>query len=260
MSDVQLHKNGAYWLARWRDSSGKRRAKSLGSIESMSKAAAMRECREIQARMIVDPGSKDRGRSPTLGSWRDVYLGQRDDIADTTRLLHEQTIGDLIEFAGEGMRLDQFTRATAAEWRVWLGKRTGPATVAKHVRNAKVFFGWAVKQDVIPFNPCDRLNGTAPKVARDWREVTHADMRAMLDNAPSHEWRCLLGLCRWAGLRRGEAVRLSWGDVDFSAKVLRVLPESRGGTRTISTKQGPPEVGPDPPRASGASGGRTRGR
>jgi integrase len=244
MSDVQLHKNGEYWLARWRDSSRRRRAKSLGPIESMSRAAALRACREIQAKMIIDPGAKDRGRAPTLGQWRDSYFEQRDDISDLTRVLHQQTIRLLVEFAGEGLRLDRFTRTMAMDWRKEMGTKVGPATVAKHIRNAKVFFSWAQRQDLVAVNPFDRISGTAPKVAHDWREVTHADAEKMLEHAPTAQWRCLIALCRWAGLRRGEALRLAWGDVDFVGKTIRVVPELRHGSRTVGTKQGPPRAVP----------------
>jgi integrase len=204
----------------------------------------MRVCRDLQSRMIIDPGAKDRGKAPTLGRWRDAYFEQRDDLSDLTQALHSQTIRYLIDYAGEGMRLDRFTRTMAVEWRKHMGTKVGPATVAKHVRNCKVFFGWAQRQDLITTNPFDRISGTAPKVAHDWKEITNADTEAMIEHASSSQWRCIIALCRWAGLRRGEALRLSWGDIDFAAGVLRVLPESRGGSRTISTKQGPPRSVP----------------
>ena len=51
MPNVSLNRNGAYWLARWRDQAGKCRGKSLGRVDAMSKAAARAAAHDLEARL-----------------------------------------------------------------------------------------------------------------------------------------------------------------------------------------------------------------
>lgn len=245
--DVQLHRNGAYWQARWRDVAGRRRAKSLGPIAEMSKLLATRRCRELGAQMIVTPAMREAVKSPTLGAWRDRYFELRTSLDPRTVELHRRTVAYLIEFAGEGVKLEKFTRAMAADFRLWLEKlkgedgepQMGETTICGHIRTCKVFFGLALKQDVILFNPFDRESGTAPEVDRDWAEIDAAATIKILDACPSLAWRCSFAMARWGGLRRGEALRHPWPLVDWERRVLIVAPKERKGKRRVTTKQGP---------------------
>lgn len=237
--DVQLHKNGEYWLARWYDSSGRRKSKSLGHESLKSRTTALRECRELGAQMIVTPGKRDANKAPTLGTWREQYLKLRTDLDQATVYLHRRTTSLLIEHFSESMRLDKITRLDAASWRAYLEKlgTMGEASICMHIRNAKVIFGWAVDVDLLTANPFDRQRGTAPKVSHDWAQIGPAELEKILAECPNDAWRNLFRLARWAGLRRGEALRLEWGQIDWATHVASILPERRAGKRHETTKQ-----------------------
>jgi len=107
----------------------------------------------------------------------------------------------------------------------------------------------AVRRGIIAHNPCARLprprHEKAP--AQDWgledmRRFLHA---ALADGRPPS---LMLALMLLTGLRPGEALGLSWEDVDVRARALRVCravvwagsswhedpPESKAGERTLS--------------------------
>src|SRR5690606_17498305 len=54
---------------------------------------------------------------------------------------------------------------------------------------------------------------------------------ALLDACPSSSWKALIALCRWAGLRRSEAVRMDWPQVDFAARTLTVAHQGEQTTK-----------------------------
>ena len=241
---VTLASNGGYWQASWWDSAGVRRRRGLGPKSALSRQAAMRECRRIEAEQIVTPASKNTGRAPTLKEWREQYFRVRaGEIKDGTATLHRQTFARLSERFGEGIRLDRITRAAAAEFRAWLGeqedKRTpgktiGPLSVGRHVRDCKVIFGLAVRLEQIPTNPFEHVK-SGGTVASEWRYIPLDELDRILAACPDDDWRRAFALARLSGMRRGEILRLTWGDVGGST--IRVLPEVVGGVRREGTKQ-----------------------
>lgn len=230
---VHLCSNGAYWQYWFWDSSGRKVIKSLGSKADWPKRSALAECNRLAAELATSPGKRDVRESPTLGPWLDRYAQLRTDLAENTADLHRQTAALLREHFGADVRIDRIKRDDAAGFVAWLSRRKKPrgeelvteSTVRKHVTISKVIFGHAVRLDLVPFNPFDREKSSAPKVDKDWRYVTVEETDRILETCPSDGWRVLTGLCRFAGLRLGEALRLDWPEVDWDDRSLTVKTE-----------------------------------
>lgn len=245
---VRLESNGAYWVATWANSAGKRQRKSLGAKAKLSRRDAMGQCRELAAKHLVQPGAKDKGRAPTLGAWLIRHGDLTRDLAETTRALYATTSQYLRDFFGEGTRLDRINRAAAADFRLWLAKLKttqrpdeqgqptpiSEATVRTHLARAKQIMERALREDVLASNPFSREVTQCPPVEHDWRYVTAEELSKLLEAAPSPAWRRLLALCRLAGLRRSEALALTSDCLDLSRRVLTVKP--RRGKRTTKER------------------------
>lgn len=228
---VTLASNGDYWQASWSDTTGKRRKKSLGPKASIPKRQALGLCRELAAQHLVRPGARDVGRAPTLRAWLDELATLRTDHADTTRALHDLTGTYLCAVYGAETGLDRINRAAAARFRPWLAaSNLSEASISGHMSRARQIFGRAMRLDLIQFNPFDREDCSCPHLDHDWRYVSEAELELLLDAAPDIDWRCLLALCRLAGLRRGEAMALTWDRIDWARHVLHVRPRRRKAT------------------------------
>lgn len=244
---VHLASNGDYWTAWWWIPGGKRKRKSIGPKTKISKARALAMCRDIQREHTLNPDTVAAGKSPTLGQWRDRYLVFRTDIKETTLELHRITFAKLVDFFGESIRLDKITRANANDWRVSLAESgITESTVCAHVRNAKQFWKWAVNEGATSHNSFDRLRSTAPRKRVRFKQLNEQAVDALIDAAPSPEYRALIALCAHAGLRRNEALALRWTDIQWERNRLHV--RTHDGTET--TKQRDREVLLEPKLAS----------
>jgi len=98
---------------------------------------------------------------------------------------------------------------------------------------AKVMFNRAMRDDLILFNPFDRLKGNPSQQDTNWRYVTRDELHHLLEACPSLSWKLLLALCRLAGLRQGEALGLSWSAIDWENRRLDIIAAKTGRRRII---------------------------
>lgn len=251
---VTLASNGDYWQAAWYDSRGRRCRKSIGPKKEFSKRDAAAACRELAVEHAVQPARKDRRQAPSLNAWLQRYPTLRTDVRDSTLVLHAETAAYLLRFFDPNVSIEKITRSGATDWRAWMtrqparpkkGEKDDPdaprlseASVCRHVRAAKTIFAFAVDEDLVPFNPFDRLKGTPAQHDAEFELVDRAALEKILDQCPDDHWKAIFALCRLAGLRQGEARRLRWGDIDWDARTLAILPEAdEQGRRRETTKQ-----------------------
>jgi integrase len=139
----------------------------------------------------------------------------------------------LLAYFGAERRVDQISRADARTFKTTLsdnqlkgvsrtGREMGPATVDMHVRNSRTIFNHAVNDDLILFNPFDRLS-KAIEVERSWHNIGRDEYEKLIECAPNMNWQLLISLCRLAGLRRGEALNLEWSDINWESNHIRII-------------------------------------
>ncbi len=244
---VNIISNGAYWQVAYRDAEGRRRFKSLGAKSKYSRRHAKKLAARFLCELVKNPGLGNRSRAITLEAFATRYLESRTELASGTRYLHQLTLRFLQAFFGADCRIERIVRSRAADWRTALAagqlervrvnrqhmKPLSEATVCQHVRNARTIFGQAVRDDLLPMNPFDRLKGTAKIPDKDWRYVTLDEAAAISAACPNLGWRVFFLLCRLAGLRVGEALALPWSSIDWENHRLKVFAKKTGDARTL---------------------------
>jgi len=227
MSNVTLSKNGDYWQARWTDRRGRQQSKGLGKRTeaggTVSRRAAMVRIRRIQS--DLDAGKVADGPSPTLRQLFDRF--RKNELAGKAK----NTV--------QGYELTMLYLLEAFDER----KKPTEQTVCRHVREAKAIFRMAVDDELLARNPFRRLSGNPPTPDKNWRYVTRPELTRLLEACPHDGWRCLLALCRLAGLRRGEALRLEWADVDLDRRRLNIVNPGQVKTTKKRSRQVP--IDPD---------------
>ncbi len=98
-----------------------------------------------------------------------------------------------------------------------------PTTIQKRLGHARQFFGDAVRLGQLPANPFQYVKHRGGDVSERRAYVAIADARRVMDFCPSGDWRLLVALARFGGLRvPSEAFSLTWSDVDWERGRLTV--------------------------------------
>jgi len=170
--------------------------------------------------LIVDRPEPERC---TLGELLDGYIRTRVDIKASTRIVLDQARRRLIEFFGANKPIDRITSKDADAYRAWLFEARGLArnSVAKLIRYARHFMAVAIRRKIIAENPFAHLPATVGANPARHVFVPASDVERVIDVATDPEWRALLALARYQGLRiPSEALALTWSDVDFERRRL----------------------------------------
>lgn len=183
---------------------------------------------------LVEPRAE---RSQTLEGHIDSYLARRTEVKPRTQISWKQARKSLIDYFGAEKRLATVTVAGAKDWERWLAtpeargnlkddeQKTGlaPNTIRKRVANAKLFFDDAVARELIPANPFKSLKGSVGANHDRDHFVTREVIEKVLDVCPDAEWRLIVALSRYGGLRcPSEHLALTIQDVDLPNSRLRV--------------------------------------
>lgn len=235
MGSVTVHLNtggvgGNFWTARWTDSDGKRRAKSIGRRDQMSKAEATRACR------VIENGLALCSESITVQALSDRYLAGVPDTrhGDNVR----RWVGRFVGFAGPNTPASSVRPVMADDWVESLACER--ATRAKAAGMVGAMFAYAERKEWVARNPFAAIAVRRVSKSLFVRPIDAAEFAAILNACPDPHWRCLFALCRWCGLRAGEAQRVRWVDLDMNKGTVRInTPDAENEELTITTKRRP---------------------
>ncbi len=171
----------------------------------------------------------DRTRAK-LGEFMDAYAAGRTDTKPLTRRNYGIFRRRILRFFDAGRDLRSFTEADADAFSVWLRGNYAEATAGRTIKMAKQFFKAAARAKIIRDNPfADQKATGAPNEARK-AFVSREVIAEVLNACPDAEWRLIVALSRYGGLRcPSEHLALDWRDVDWT----------RGRFLVNSTKTGP---------------------
>jgi len=248
----KVHRGGKtyeYWQLRWRDGTGKRRAKTLDRTDHLTEKKAQKDRALKEAELRTHPDRATPTEYPTVPEWcatvrasKEGTLAPRSlDEYDFAARLLEAHFGDLtldrirrdhaLEFAGalQSGRLSHIKAPQKAKpGKTPKARRPmGPVTVEKYLRSVRAIFAMAASVfRGLDGNPFDVVKAQAIP-ASDWSRID-AETFWKLYRAAGDGWRVLLALCRMAALSRSDAAALTWAQVDFAAGVIEVRRQKTG--------------------------------
>ncbi|QDV66215.1 site-specific tyrosine recombinase XerC [Crateriforma conspicua] len=170
----------------------------------------------------------------TLSAWLNRYM-KTHDVKDSTKRSLERAKDNLIDYFGADRQIRTISSHHATEWRHWLKtegnqrgskKATKPLaenTVRRRTGRAKQFFDAAKRAGLIEANPFDGLKRTTTENKARQFFVEQDVIEQCIDHAPNQDWRTILALVRYAGIRApSELVRLRWEDVNLPDRRLTI--------------------------------------
>ena len=180
---------------------------------------------------LIEARHKSKAVSQTVSLFVADFIGGRVDVKSGTITNYRQTESKLVAYFGTEAKLANVTPLDADKFRSWLkgdkasGSGAGLAenSARSIVKNAKLIFGAAVKGKLIAENPFDGHSTAIIERPDRMQFVDRDTIEQVLQVCPNAEWRAILVLCRFGGLRcPSEVLTLRWNDIDFERGRMRV--------------------------------------
>jgi integrase len=158
-----------------------------------------------------------------------------------TRVFYGHTRRNLESHFGTGRDIASIGPAEADGFKAWIAghEKLSPATVARRTVAARTIWRKAVRWGWVSVNPFDGIRGSTQTDDRRKRFISRETIQKVLDNCPDDQWRLIVALSRFGGVRcPSETLALTWADVDFANGMIRVRScktehHEGGGARTI---------------------------
>ncbi len=130
----------------------------------------------------------------------------------------------LVDHFTEARDVATIDAAGADAWRASLTTAGyAAATISRTVLYARQVFRWAIRRGMAKTNPFADLKAGVQTNSARRAFIDRATIAKVIDAAPDAEWRLLIALSRFGGLRvPSEALALVWSDVDWARDALTV--------------------------------------
>jgi integrase len=153
----------------------------------------------------------------TLEAFCRSYIDGRANLKPNTKRNYETTKKLLVEYFGADRPLAKVSPGDADDWRETLLKRLSVATVSREVKRARQFFRAAIRKRFIAENPFTDLASPAQVNSSRVHFVTADDVAKVIEACPDTQWRLIVALSRYGGLRcPSEHLALKWDDIDWA--------------------------------------------
>lgn len=202
------------------------------------------------AARLSEVGLTDGRASVTVGDLYDYVQAELGGSPSTVK--KRKNVGaNLTEFLSRDRRLDSITPGDAEDFQRWLGRSgrrqadgegLASATVSRRCATAKSWFAMAVRKGWLQKNPFEHIKRTSEANKSREHFVDRETIARFLDACPSSQFRLVIALARYGGLRcPSEMKPLLWEWLDWESRTLRVLAPK---TKTIRTIPIYPELRP----------------
>ncbi len=160
----------------------------------------------------------------TVGKFLGDYLAMRTDVRPLTARNLRESAARLEKFLGKGRPIAEVTALDADGYNLHLRKTLGENTVRRLVSRARQFFSAALRGRLIAENPFGHIKNLKVRSVKERQAfVTRETIHKLLDAAPDAEWRAIIGLARFVGLRvPSELFKLRWEDIDWAGNRITI--------------------------------------
>ena len=240
MASIWKPKGTKNWCAKFLAPDGKYRNKTTGTPD---KAIAMKTALELElftkqsnyaakARKLVDTlvelGTGKPVTRYTIKSWLDQWLENKArSRTKSTHMAYTTTVSSFLQFLdaeAEKRDLEWLQPSTINDWLNSLMKQVTPNTAGNHLKRLSQAFSEAVKFRYLKENPCSPISAPTESHKPEKEVFTQGQVEALLRIAEK-EWKGVILLGFYCGLRLGDAVSLRWKDVDLSTNWISLTPE-----------------------------------
>jgi integrase len=213
---------------------------------------------KLVAAALVNPRIKVETARVSVAAHAEAYLARRTDIKPASRLVLGHAVRNLVGYFGETALAD-VTSADADDFSRWLAtdarvrgetsrnpKGLSPATLGKRLSWAATIWKDAIRRELVGKNPFDDVKKPGGVNADRQQYVPAETIEKLIAAEPDLEWRALLALARYLGVRTpSEPFSMTWDCIDWERKRIRI-PSPKTEVHNKSYRMAPilPEILP----------------
>jgi len=176
-----------------------------------------------------------------LTEWLTEWLARQEGSSKATIQAYTTTVKQYRGWLGDRADgwLQNVTTEDMRELRKWFKNGAGkprkasPTTVKNKMKCITAIYIEAVKQGLIPVNPTAGLKKLEMPIVQSREPFTIEEIKILLKHTVDNEWRGLILIGAYTGLRLKDCARLTWGAVDFQTNQIITTPRK---TKTTVVK------------------------
>jgi len=232
---LQIKNDNYYMVLNYTDANGKRRQPWIptGLPAKGNKRRAEKLLLDTRKSFVPPVASKeneDISSDMLFADYMELWLEIiRSSVEKTTFSSYTQMVKGKIApyFRNTGLTLDGIQAKHIQSFYLHELKTVSPGTVIHYHANIHKALKYAVKMDLIPFNPADKVE--RPKKQRYIADYyRQEELERLLEASKDHPYSLLIQMTAFYGLRRSEALGLKWDAIDFERGTISVI-------RTVTT-------------------------
>ncbi|NQX01710.1 tyrosine-type recombinase/integrase [bacterium] len=164
----------------------------------------------------------------TIKTWLEEWKRRKCDVtAPATQARYASSVKAFLAWLGDraDKPLESLTVADVRNFREKLTSEGRTARTAQHyVRDIGSGLRTAVREGLLTHNPASGLDPLEFTDSVDRKPFVAAEVVKLINAAPSADWKGMILLGLYTGLRLGDIAKLKWGMVDFTEGTLRLMP------------------------------------
>ena len=232
---LQIKNDNYYMVLNYTDANGKRRQPWIptGLPAKGNKRRAEKlllDTRKSFVPPVVSKENEDISSDMLFADYMELWLEIiRSSVEKTTFSSYTQMVKGKIApyFRNTGLTLDGIQAKHIQSFYLHELKTVSPGTVIHYHANIHKALKYAVKMDLIPFNPADKVERPKKqKYIADYYRLE--ELEQLFEATKDHPYSLLIQITAFYGFRRGEALGLKWDAIDFERGTISVI-------RTVTT-------------------------
>ena len=226
---LQIKNDNYYMVLNYTDANGKRRQPWIptGLPAKGNKRRAEKlllDTRKSFVPPVVSKENEDISSDMLFADYMELWLEIiRSSVEKTTFSSYTQMVKGKIApyFRNTGLTLDGIQAKHIQSFYLHELKTVSPGTVIHYHANIHKALKYAVKMDLIPFNPADKVE--RPKKQRYIADYyRQEELERLLEASKDHPYSLLIQMTAFYGLRRSEALGLKWDAIDFERNTITI--------------------------------------
>ena len=207
------------------------REANTGKLTELKARAHMQRITEIARGKSIEAYS--------VRSWLDEYLRMKGpNVVESTHKAYDWAYSSFLTFLGD--RADSpLETVEVVDVRTWRDQQKESGLSDKRVNNLLRYlsgpFVKATRNGILHFNPVAAVEHLRVKDSIARKPFTPEEVQRLSDACPTPEWRCVLLLGVYCGMRLGDASRRKIGDFDLENQTVSFLPKKKARTGRIVT-------------------------